>query len=278
MFEALETITARPAVFSVYTAAELWTNEHTAKQMLAYHLNDEIEASSRNSAFIKRSTDWMMAQFNLKPGKAVADFGCGPGLYAQRLAESGAAVTGIDFSANSIDYAQGQARAAGLDINYVVADYLTFETSETFDLIIMIMCDFCALSPAQRGTLLKKFKSLLKTGGRVLLDVYSLSAFDEKVEGSHVEKNQLFGFWSPGDYYAFVNNFKYEAEKVTLDKYTIVEPDRRRTVYNWLQHYSVEMLTAEFEANGLKVNKLLGSVAGDGFDAASHEFAIVACR
>ena len=276
MFDALETIMAKPAVFSVYTAAELWTDEHTAKQMLAYHLNDDIDASSRSSAFIERSTDWMGARFDLKPGKTVADFGCGPGLYAQRLAGSGAAVTGVDFSANSIAYAKAQAEAAGLGIDYVVADYLTFETSERFDLITMIMCDFCALSPTQRGVMLKKFKALLKTGGQVLLDVYSLRAFNEKAETSLVEKNQLCGFWSPDDYYAFVNSFKYEAEKVTLDKYTIVEPHRRRTVYNWLQHYSVETLRAEFEANGLEVSTVLGSVAGDAFDAGDHEFAVVA--
>lgn len=276
MFEALETIMARPAVFSAYTAAELWTDDHTAKQMLAYHLNDDIDASSRSSAFIKRSTDWMRSHFDLKPGKAVADFGCGPGLYAQRLAGSGAAVTGVDFSANSIGYAKEQAKTAGLDIDYIVADYLTVDTSEKFDLIVMIMCDFCALSPAQRATLLQKFKSLLKSGGQVLLDVYSLRAFDEKVEAAYVEKNQLSGFWSPNDYYAFVNSYTYEAEKVSLDKYTIVEPDRQRTVYNWLQHYSVETLTAEFEANGLEVNTILGSVAGDEFDPDGDEFAIVA--
>ncbi len=277
MFDVLETITAKPAVFSVYTAAELWTNEHTAKQMLAYHLNDNIDASSRNSAFIQRSTDWMIAHFDLKPGKTVADFGCGPGLYAQRLAKSGAAVTGVDFSANSIEYARGQAEEAGLGIQYVVADYLKYEPSETFDLIIMIMCDFCALSPAQRATMLKKFKSALKTGGQVLLDVYSLSAFNEKAEAAYVEKNQLDGFWSPNDYYAFVHQFKYVAEKVTLDKYTIVEPNRQRTVYNWLQHYSVETLTKEFEDSGLSVKKILGSVAGDDVNVDAHEFAIAAC-
>ena len=153
---------------------------------------------------------------------------------------------------------------------------MNFETSDKFDLIIMIMCDFCALSPVQRATMLKKFKSALKTDGQVLLDVYSLGAFNAKDEGSYVEKNQLCGFWSPDDYYAFVNNFKYDAEKVTLDKYTIIEPRRQRTVYNWLQHYSVEMLTNEFEANGLRVKRILGSVAGDEFDAEAHEFAIAA--
>jgi 2-polyprenyl-3-methyl-5-hydroxy-6-metoxy-1,4-benzoquinol methylase len=54
--------------------------------MLQYHLNDDIEASSRNSAFIEKSCNWIADHFNIK-GKKVIDFGCGPGLYATRLAQ-----------------------------------------------------------------------------------------------------------------------------------------------------------------------------------------------
>ena len=56
-----------------------------------------------------------------------------------------------------------------------------------------------------------------------MLDVYSLNSFNQKEESATYELNQLNGFWSPVDYYCFVNTFKYEKEKVTLDKYTIIE-------------------------------------------------------
>ena len=46
----------------------------------------------------------------------------------------------------------------------------------------MIMCDFCALSPVQRRTLVKKCHSLLNPGGAVLLDVYSMAAFNAALE------------------------------------------------------------------------------------------------
>ena len=52
----------------------------------------------------------------LKEGKRVIDFGCGPGLYATRLAQKGAFVTGIDFSENSINYARTAAMEKGLSI------------------------------------------------------------------------------------------------------------------------------------------------------------------
>lgn len=276
MFDTLMEINQRPKPFEFYTAGELWTNEHTAQQMLQYHLNDDIEASSRKSTFIEKSCDWIAEYFNIA-GKKVIDFGCGPGLYTQRLAQKGAFVTGIDFSVNSINHARSKARESGLDIHYVVSDYLEFETDEKFDLITMIMCDFCALSPAQRKTLLGKFKEMLKPEGSILMDVYSLNGFEKKVESATYEKNQLFGFWSPNDYYAFVNTHKYEDEKVLLDKYTIIEANQpRRIVYNWLQHYSFEALQREFKQNNLTIRAKFANVAGEEFSPKLDEFAIIA--
>ena len=51
---------------------------------------------------------------------------------------------------------------------------------------------------------------ILKSGGSVLLDVYSLSAFEQKQEIATYEVNQLNGFWSPNKYYGFLNTFKYD--------------------------------------------------------------------
>ena len=275
MFEKLKEINARPKPFEFYTAEELWTNEHTAQQMLQYHLNDDIEASSRSSTFIEKSCNWIANHFDIK-GKKIIDFGCGPGLYATQLAQKGASVTGIDFSENSINYARTEAKKEGLTINYIVSDYLDFETSEKFDLIIMIMCDFCALSPVQRKILLAKFKTLLKPEGSILMDVYSLNGFEKKIESATYEKNQLFGFWSPNDYYAFVNTFKYEDEKVLLDKYTIFEANKpKRIVYNWLQYFSFDSLQSEFEQNGFVINDRLASVAGGELNPQNDEFAVI---
>jgi 2-polyprenyl-3-methyl-5-hydroxy-6-metoxy-1,4-benzoquinol methylase len=278
MFEKLKQINTRPSPFQYYTAEELWTNEHTSRKMLEYHLNESIDVASRNRTFINRSVDWIVTSFGVNKETAIADFGCGPSLYTSALAERGAKVTGIDFSENSIKYARSVANKMRLNIDYIVANYLEFETDETFDLITMIMCDFCALSPEQRATLLLKFRSLLKPSGALLLDVYSLKAFDNKKESATYEFNQLNGFWSDEDYYCFVNTFKYDKEKVILDKYTIIEPSRERLVYNWLQFYDADSLEREFKQNGLSIKETYSNVAGDPFRSESEEFAVVAVR
>jgi len=276
MFEELEDINSRPEPFEFYTASDLWTDEHTSEQMLKFHLNEDIDVASRNAAFINRSVEWMASYFEIGAGTKIADFGCGPGLYTTRLARMQADVVGIDFSKRSIEYAQEVAMKEGLSIQYINQNYLEFETDEHFDLILMIMCDFCALSPTQRKAMLSKFHTLLESEGAVLLDVYSLNAFEQREETALYEANLLKGFWSPNKYYGFQNTFKYEKEKVVLDKYTIIEADRTRTIYNWFQYFSPETLEREFVECGFTIEQLFSDVAGMPFDSKANEFAVVA--
>jgi SAM-dependent methyltransferase len=276
MFKELQEIHTRPKPFQFYTADELWTNEHTSMKMLEYHLNESIDLSSRNKEFIDRSVQWIVSHFGIDNQTRIADFGCGPGLYTTQFAEHNATVTGIDFSERSIRYARKVAEQKGFDIRYVQQNYLEFETEERFDLITMIFCDFCALSPSQRNILLAKFYTFLKPGGSVLLDVHSLNTFNSREEVATYEQNQLDHFWSADEYYGFLNTFKYDKEKVTLDKYTIIEETRTRVVYNWLQYFSQDSLRHEFEKHGFTVQEFYSDVAGQAFDPESADIAIVA--
>jgi 2-polyprenyl-3-methyl-5-hydroxy-6-metoxy-1,4-benzoquinol methylase len=276
VFEELEDINSRPEPFEFYTARDLWTDEHTSEQMLKYHLKEDVDLSSRNAAFIERSVEWIASYFEIGAGTKIADFGCGPGLYTTRLAKRGADVTGIDFSKRSIQYSREVAKKEGLSIHYVNQNYLEYETDDRFGLALMIMCDFCALSPAQRKKMLGKFHTFLEPGGFVLLDVSSLNAFEQREETALYEANLLNGFWSADKYYGFLNTFKYEREKVVLDKYTIIEAGRTRTIYNWFQCFSPEMLEREFAECGFAIEEKFCDVAGTPFDSKADEFAVVA--
>ncbi|MFC2106095.1 class I SAM-dependent methyltransferase [Candidatus Bipolaricaulota bacterium] len=278
IYGRLSDINARPEPFECYTAAEMWNDEHISERMLYYHLDPDIDVSSRRGAFIDQSVAWIGSNFNVGVGTRIADFGCGPGLYANWLARLGASVTGIDFSKRSIEYARAVASDAGLAVTYANENYLEFDTEDRFDLILMIMCDFCALSPAQRMTMLEKFQSLLAPGGSVLLDVYSLNEFEQREEATSYRENMMNGFWSPEKHYGFRNTFKYDDVGVVLDKYTIVEADRTRTFHSWLQYFSPEILGSELEKAGFTERKLYGDVAGSPFAASASEFAIVAKR
>ena len=97
-------------------------------------------------------------------------------------------------------------------------------------------------------------------------------------ESISFKTNVTDGFWSAGKYHEFHSTFRYTDAKVVLDKYTIVEQDRMRTVYNWLQYFSSGDLEREFANAGFSAVELYSDVAGTPFDSQSMEFAAVATK
>ncbi|UCD51916.1 MAG: class I SAM-dependent methyltransferase [Phycisphaerales bacterium] len=276
MFEVLEQINRRPKPFEFYTTPLLWNDEHISKKMLELHLNETADPASRNQAFIDRSVAWIVDHFAVKSGTKIGDFGCGPGLYTTRLAERGARVTGVDLSERSIAHARASAAAKGLSIDYVLANYLDFSTDKRFDLIAMIYCDYCVLSPEQRRTLLAKFRAFLEPDGAVLLDVFSVDWLAGVEEQRTYECSSGEGFWSVDPHYVFLNRFKYEPQRLYLDKYTIFERTRTREIYNWLQAFDLPALQKEFAESGFEIVEHYANVAGDMYQPGATEIAVVA--
>lgn len=276
MFSQLEQFSTRPAAFSVYTADQLWTDPHTASQMLKYHLDGTVNASSRTTDFIERSVAWLREAVGIGVGTRVLDLGCGPGLNSNPLAAIGASVTGVDFSERSIQYARDTAPSGVGDATYIHGDYLDVPIPGTFDVALMIMCDYCALSPQQRAVLLGRLMTLLASGGRFIFDVYGLPGLAAHEEAAAYTRAADGGFWSPAPYFEFQNTFVYQTERVTLDKYEIIEADRHRTIYNWLQHFDTGTLEAELERGGFELTTVVGDLTGAPFDPNGTEFAAIA--
>lgn len=275
MFEKLKLINQRPAVWSRYTAALLWNDRHTSRQMLRFHLNPDVDIASRRASFINRSVSWMQTRFNIGPTSKICDFGCGPGLYTSRFSQLGAEVTGIDFSTRSITYAMEEAKRASLPINYINQNYLLFDSDTQYNLITLLMCDFCALSPQQRLELLNKFHALLDDEGHVILDVYSLAGFGQREEVAQYGHNLMNGFWAAEEYYGFLNTFLYNEEYVALDKYVLLTKEREWEVYNWLQYFSADTLRKEVELAGFVISETYADVSGGNHDENKSEFTVV---
>ncbi|WCP65894.1 class I SAM-dependent methyltransferase [Vibrio tubiashii] len=266
MFKKISNATTKPVVWSEYTADVLWTDNHIASQMLAFHLDPELSLASRTASFIEESVSWLTSEFKLDETSKVIDFGCGPGLYTHRFKERGiGTVVGLDFSRNSLKYAEEQAERERLSIEYNHGNYLEYSDSRTFDLITLVMCDLCALNPEQRSKLFSKFKLLLAPNGSIALDVYTATRFANQSESLSLEKNSMNGFWSDKDYWCIQSSFKYEDEKVTLDKYVISQEDKEWTVLNWLQHFTIENLSRELAAHNLEIKRTYSDLRGTPF-------------
>jgi hypothetical protein len=224
MYDVLKDIAKRPEPFSRSTVKELWTRPHLARQMLNYHLSQETDLASRKHESIDRVVEWIDSQLNLS-GKSLCDLGCGPGLYAQRFEARGAQVTGVDFSAHSLDYAK-------------------------------------VLSPEQRKLLLARMHGMLNPGGQIVLDVAGIGSFEQKDETTLIQDKMMGGFWAAGDYVGIQQSFVYPEECLSLDRYVIVEPGETWQIYNWMQYFTPESAEAELKSAGFEIRQMVGELTG----------------
>ncbi|MEI7849641.1 MAG: class I SAM-dependent methyltransferase [Chloroflexota bacterium] len=265
----------KPALFAP-GEEHFWTDPHIASQMLAAHLNPNLDAASRRPEIIQKSTDWIMQHLDLQAGDQVLDLGCGPGLYASQLARHGLRVTGLDFSQNSLNYAQKFAHENELKITYRCQNYLELTDQELYDTVLLIFGDYCPLSPDNRSKLLANVRQALKPGAHFVLDV-STPHLRRRVGLKNSWYAAENGFWKPGPHLVLEQGFAYSEQDIYLDQYTVIESDGKISVFrNWFQDFTPATIRAELEDNGFLVESLWGDLQGSLLEPASEWIGVVA--
>lgn len=245
-------LSSRPEIYTPGTHV-MWIDKYISKQLLQIHLDSNIDLASRKETTIIKTVNWILSQTD---GRIlnILDLGCGPGLYAERLADRGHAVTGIDFSKESISYARSRAEKAGSEIVYRNENYLEMELPEDeYDLVIMIFTDFGVLSQEERFVLLKKIRKSLKSGGMFIFDVLNDKNWKEKASQRSWECSKG-GFWSPEAYLALSESFIYEDEKVILNNHIIAGEESALKLYRfWIHFFSHDDLSGILAKIGFRV-------------------------
>lgn len=190
-----------------------------------------------------------------------------------RFARLGLKVTGIDLSRGSLTYAKSTAQKEALDIDYIEQNYLKFQTEETYDLITMIYCDYCALSDSQRADLLKVFKGMMTKESRIFIDVHTKVLYKSFQEGMSFKYQPQGGFWREKPYYEFLSRFKYD--DITLEKYNVYTDDETLEIYNWLKCFNREAIEQELGKHGLMIESFYSDVAGRAYEESSDTMALV---
>jgi len=265
----------KPALF---TPGEplFWADPHISEQMLAAHLDPDIEAASRKPETIERSVAWIAETLGLAAGDTVLDLGCGPGLYAAKLAERELVVSGVDISPRSIAYAKRFAEEHGLLIDYRCQNYLQLADDNRYDAALLIFGDYCTFNPQDRCRLLENVRRALRPGSHFVLDVSTRQhrAVAGVRNGWYASRG---GFWRPGPHLVLEQGFDYPQAKIWLDQYIVIEESGEMTVYrNWFQDYDPESITAELSAGGFSVQSIWSDLAGTPYHEESEWVGLVA--
>ena len=114
--------------------------------------------------------DFLTALLPLDRYPRILDVCCGPARHGRRLSERGYRVTGVDRDAAAIE------RARRIDSlgQYHCADVRSLpEFDESFDGVICMWASFGGFSDEENEQFLARLAGLLRSGGRLVLDVYN---------------------------------------------------------------------------------------------------------
>ncbi len=200
-----------------------WNEPAFSARMLKEHLSQEHDAASRRFSVIDAHVAWIHRQIlDGKPAR-VLDLGCGPGLYAHRLARMGHTCVGVDFSSASIAYAKAQAESAGLPLTYIEADVRAVEYGAGYDLVMFVYGEFNVFSSMDVRRILQKAYQALKPGGWLLLEPHTFAAVESLGKVGNSWYTTGSGLFSERAHFCLTENFWDVACAVATERYFIID-------------------------------------------------------
>lgn len=153
-----------------------WHEPGFSRRMLREHLCQAHDLASRRTGWIDRQVAWIDGRLAGAPAR-VLDLGCGPGLYASRLAERGHTCLGIDFGPASIAYARRHNRWPSR-CRFELGDLRTADLGGPHDLAMLLYGELNVFSPAETAELLANVRRCLAPAGRLIAEVQTADSVE----------------------------------------------------------------------------------------------------
>lgn len=257
-----------------------WNDPAFSQRMLAEHLSQAHDHASRRSVRIDQQVAWIHRQVLGERPARVLDLGCGPGLYAQRLARLGHTLTGIDFSPASIAYAREKAQSEDLNITYLEGDIRAVEYGPGYDLVMLIFGEFNTFKPADADVLLDKSRQALAPGGRLLLEPHTFDAIRRTGEAPPYWYSSPGGLFSDRPHLLLGENDWDAAILAATERYYLIDAATGQVTRHAssMQAYDQDAYRRLLENRGFSAVTFYPSLTGQVDETSADLIAIVAQR
>ncbi len=274
MLDKILKYTEKPVVFEL-GEPKFWDDPHISKSMLEAHLDQNNDAASRKVETIDKTVENLINSGVLRPGMKLLDLGCGPGLYAERLAKAGINVVGIDISTRSIGYAKAEAEKKKLTIEYCCMNFFDMDFNNEFDAVIQIYGELNTFSDARLSKLFDSVKKALKPDGVFIFDV-TTRTYRLKNNRSNNWYVSEGGFWRPEKHLVLEMGFDYPELDIWLDQYITIDEENYKVYRNWFHDYSLESIKKVLDREGFVPVKVWNDLTGSEYSSNGEWIAIAA--
>lgn len=200
-----------------------WNDPAFSARMLHEHLSQDHDAASRRFTTIDAHVDWIHRHILGGKLARVLDLGCGPGLYAQRLARMGHTCVGVDFSPASIVYAKAQAEGTGLPLTYIEGDVRAVEYGAGYDLAMFIFGEFNVFSAADASNILRKAHQALNPGGWLLLEPHTFATVESLGKVANSWYTTSSGLFLERPHFCLTENFWDADRAIATERYFVID-------------------------------------------------------
>jgi SAM-dependent methyltransferase len=244
-----------------------WYEPEFSARMLAEHLTQAHDHASRRTTIIDQHVAWIHQTLLQEAPAKILDLGCGPGLYAQRLADLGHQCVGIDYSPASIAYARTQAAQTGAQLAYHLADIrrADYGPDGAYDLVMLLFGEFNVFSQADIGNILTKAKAALRPGGYLLVEPHRFDSLARTTPVTTRWYSSTGGLFDPAPHVVlFEEHWRADRATLTTRYYILHAADAHVTRYaQSMQAYTDKAYAELLAAQGFPTVTLTPGLADD---------------
>jgi SAM-dependent methyltransferase len=215
------------------------------------YLNDDCDYENWSQYLILK-----LSRYPLATG---LDVGCGGGWFTRAFQKHGYQMTGLDISAEMLDFAQETAMKKGVRSEYLLGDISKMKLPQRFDFVTAINDCVNYIPKTKLNAAFKNIRGALKKGGIFLFDISSKGKIDKKVANTVSVDDR--------DEITYLSFNRPETDGVTMEvtlfaknedgSYTRLDETHRQYAYE-----ESEIRTA-LEKNGFTVLEVEGHLGGD---------------
>jgi len=257
-----------------------WNEPAFSRRMLAEHLSQSHDLASRRSERIDRHVEWIHRDLLGGRPTRILDLGCGPGLYASRLARLGHECTGIDFSPASIDCAREQAGREGLSCTVRQEDIRRADFGAGFGLAMLIFGEFNVFRPGEARDILVRAHAALDHGGLLLLEPQTFAAVEQTGKAGSSWYSAPSGLFSDAPHLCLTENVWDPATRTATTRWFILDAATGEVTRHaaTMQGYTEDEYTSLLHECGFKDVETFASLTGTGDPDQKELIAVTARR